>query len=371
MTNTMNEDSILPQGESLRSYLVQPYISKGDLKSILRSRGVFLSNSEKESSIPALTLTLIRPSEFANLQQAYTSKEDNPKITTQTIKWQGDSDLINAMPDEININKIINLEFETYKAIGTPSFYPVNGDPNTVRMDFTIERLNRSKNWVETKRNFRASIEIKKDKENNELIIISTHTAPETKKTNSALSSHLITHLKSKNAIPAEEKAKSITFSDFTNETRFSYLLGLTKESRLTTLTFLEIVDIGLTPDPEIALPKDLEWLKERIRSLDLKGITLEESEFLTKLSYRHSLHLHRVDSKFRFSVSGLDGDCVISISFPEFTASQNKASEIEMKIKNITFEKINKSMDRNDAKEEILKELEFEKVNSFKKLQN
>ncbi|WP_028629262.1 GapS4b family protein [Metapseudomonas resinovorans] len=362
-------DSILPQGEALRTYLSQPYIGKGDLKNILRNRGVFLSEQEKEQSIPALTLTLIRPSEFTELQLAYTSKEDNPKITTQTIKWQGNSSLIDSIPDEININKILDLDFENFKVLGAPNFYPINGNLDAIRMDFTVERLDRSKSWAEDRKNFKASIEIKKSHSQDELIIISTHTAPETKTTNKAISKHLISHFKSKNQIDENEKIRPIRFGDFTNENRFIYLLGLTKDSRLVTLSFVEIVDIGLAPDVDRTLPSDLEWMKERIKSLDLKGISLEESEFLSNPAYRPCLYLHRLDAKFRFSTSALDGECVISLGFPEFSAGQNKDSEIELRIKSITFDTIQRGMDKNDAKETILRELEFEKIETFKKL--
>lgn len=365
----MNTDPILPQGEILRSYLAQPFIGKGDLKQILRSRGVFLSDNEKENSIPALSLSLIRPSEFFELQQAYTTKEDNPKTTSQKIKWRGTEPLIECIPDEININKILDLDFDNFKIVGAPSFYPVNQDPNTIRLDFTVERLDRSKNWSETRRNFRGSIEIQKPKNSNELVIISTHTAPETKVTNKAITRHLIGHLKSNNAVAPEEDMQHIIFGDFSNEARFSYLLGLTSNNKLSTLTFREIVDIGISPDEQRTLPSDLAWMKERIRNLDLRGISLEESEFLTNTSYRPGLFLHRLDARFLFSTSGLDGECIISLAFPEFSQGHNTQSELELKIKNITFENIERGMDRNDAKETILRELEFEKFETLKSI--
>ncbi|WP_228394465.1 hypothetical protein [Pseudomonas helleri] len=133
--SNQNIDSILPQGEALRTYLAQPYIGAGDIKHVLKSRGVFINSSEKEHSIPALTLSLIRPSEFSELQLAYTTKEDNPKITTQTIKWQGDDALLNAIPDVMDVNKLLDLEFVNFKVLGTPEFYPVNRDLDTIRMD--------------------------------------------------------------------------------------------------------------------------------------------------------------------------------------------------------------------------------------------
>lgn len=367
--SNQNIDSILPQGEALRTYLVQPYIGAGDIKTVLRNRGVFTNTQDKEQTIPALTLSLVRPSEFSQLQMAYTTKEDNPKITTQTIKWKGQETLLDSIPDSIDINKVLDLDFKNFKVLGTPNFYPVNQDLDIIRMDYLLERVDRSKSWADSHKTFKGSIEIKKNKAKNELIIISTHTAPETKETNQATYKHLVSHFKAVKQIEESEAITSIRFCDFTNTNRFKYLLGLTQESKLVAISFIEIVDIGIAPDPDNLLPNDLAWMKEKIRNLDLKGFNLEESDFLSNISYRASLFLHRLDAKFRFSTFGLDGDCVISLGFPEFSAGQNKECEIEVRIKQISFDNSGKTIDRNDAKETILKELESEKIETFKTL--
>lgn len=367
--SNQNIDSILPQGEALRTYLAQPYIGSGDIKSVLRSRGVFVNSQEKEQTIPALTLSLIRPSEFSRLQLAYTTKEDNPKITTQTIRWQGHETLLESVPDSIDVNKLLDLDFKNFKVLGTPDFYPVNKDPDVIRMDYLLERVDRSKSWADSHKTFKGSVEIKKNKSKDELIIISTHTAPETRTTNKVMSKHLVSHFKSVKQIDESETVTSIRFCDFTNENRFQYLLGLTQHSSLVAISFVEVVDIGIAPDPDNILPADLEWMKEKIRNLDMKGFNLENSDFLSNSSYRPSLFLHRLDAKFRFSTSGLDGSCVISLGFPEFSNGQNKDSEIELRIKQIAFDSSGKSIDRNDAKETILKELESEKIETFKTL--
>ncbi|WP_342651240.1 hypothetical protein [Pseudomonas sp. REB1044] len=364
-----DENAILPQGESLRSYLVQPFVSKGDLKTLLRRRGVFTSLQDKEQSIPALTLSLLKPSEFVELQQLYTAKEDNPKITTQIIEWAGTETLISSIPDDLDVNKVLDLDFENFKVLNAPSFYPVPGSLDAIRMDFEIERLDRSKSWADSRKRFKASIEIQKNKSKDELIVISTHTAPETKQTNRAVTKHLISHFKEHGQIAQKAKVRQIRFCDFTNAKRFDYLLGLTRDSRYATVSFVEVVDIGLVPDEEQSLPETLGWMEERIRGLDLRGVGLEDSDFLANAKYRTCLLIHRLDAKFRFSLLGLDGNCVISLSFPEFNNGQNRDSEIELRIKNIDFDEPRRGLDKNEAKQMILKELEFEKIETFKAL--
>lgn len=366
-----DENAILPQGESLRAYLVQPFVSKGDLKNLLRLRGVFTSQQDKEQTIPALTLSLLKPTEFVELQQLYTAKEDNPKITTQIIEWAGTETLISSIPEDINVNKILDLDFENFKVLNAPSFYPVPGSVDAIRMDFEIERLDRSKSWADSRKRFTASIEIQKNKSKDELIVISTHTAPETKQTNRAVTQYLIKHFKTQGQISEKAKVRRIRFCDFTNVNRFDYLLGLTKFSKYATVSFEEVVDIGLVPDEEHTLPDALEWMQERIRGLDLRGTGLEDSDFLSNPKYRPSLLIHRLDARFRFSLSGMDGHCVISLGFTDFNNGQNRDSEIELRIKKIDFDKARRGLDKNDAKQTILSELEFEKIETFKRLAN
>ncbi|MGH2292194.1 MULTISPECIES: hypothetical protein [Pseudomonas] len=364
-----DENAILPQGESLRAYLVQPFVSKGDLKNLLRLRGVFTSQQDKEQTIPALTLSLIKPTEFVELQQLYTAKEDNPKITTQIIEWAGKETLIDSIPESIDVNKVLDLDFENFKVINAPTFFPVPGNLDAIRMDFEIERLDRSKSWADSRKRFTASIEIQKNKSEDELIVISTHTAPETKQTNRAVTQHLIKHFKEHGQIAQKAKVRRIRFCDFTNVNRFDYLLGLTRYSKFATVSFEEVVDIGLVPDEDHTLPEELEWMQERIRGLDLHGTSLEDSEFLSNPKYRPSLLIHRLDAKFRFSLSGMDGHCVISLAFIDFNNGQNRDSEIELRTKKIDFDEARRGLDKNEAKQAILKELEFEKIEMFKRL--
>lgn len=364
-----DENAILPQGENLRAYLVQPFVSKGNLKTLLRQRGVFTSQQDKEQSIPALTLSLIKPSEFVVLQQLYTAKEDNPKITTQIIEWAGAEPLITSIPDDMDINRVLDLDFQNFKVLNAPSFYPVPNSDDAIRLDFQIERLDRSKSWADSHKRFNASIEIQKSKEKDELIIISTHTAPETRQTNRAVSKHLIGYFKAQGQIPQKANVRRIRFGDFTNTRRFDYLLGLTRDSRISTITFKEVVDIGLVPDEDHALPEQLDWMEERIRGLDLRGTGLEDSDFLSNLTYRPCLLIHRLDAKFRFSLAGMDGHCVISLGFPDFNNGYNRDSEIELRIKKIDFDEPRRGLDKNESKQTILKEFEFQKIETFKKL--
>ena len=133
-------DQILPHGEMLRGFMEQSFVSKSDLKDLLRSRGVFTCNSDKQDSIPILMSTVLSPIEFDHLRECQNQKEDNPKIVTQTIEWDADKNLLESLPDHFNLNSMLDLEFSNFKVNGSPNFIPVNGNQDHLKMDFNIER---------------------------------------------------------------------------------------------------------------------------------------------------------------------------------------------------------------------------------------
>jgi hypothetical protein len=155
-------DQFLPCGEMLRGFMEQPFVNRDDLKKVLRNRGVFTSNVEKHDMIPILSATILSPSEFDYLRECQNSREDNPKIITQTIEWQSEDTLFESVPENFEINSFLDLEFSNYKVIGSPTFIPIEGNPNHIKIDFSIEREDLSKNWATNKSIFSGSLELKR-----------------------------------------------------------------------------------------------------------------------------------------------------------------------------------------------------------------
>ena len=90
MNDTINTDTLLPVGERLKPLLSKSCISESDMKNILAERGVYIGDSDKKSSIPILTLSILSPREFEKLQELQKTKEDSLK--TKIIKAKSQSD---------------------------------------------------------------------------------------------------------------------------------------------------------------------------------------------------------------------------------------------------------------------------------------
>jgi hypothetical protein len=359
-------DQILPYGEMLRGFMEQSFIGKNDLKDVLRNRGVFTHNNEKHNTIPILSSTVLSPSEFDYLRECQNSKEDNPKIITQTIEWQSEDTLFESIPENFDVSSVMNLEFSNFRVVGNPSFVPIEGNPDCIRMDFSIERDDMSKNWATNKSIFPGSLELKRVSEGSDIQVVITHTANETKNVASKTSSSLVKYFKEQGFVNQSKNLEKILFSKFSNSKRIIYLLSLTQECRSSILEFIDIVDVEFSPDSNSKLPKDIKWMEKKIEDLKLNGNALHETLFFSNVDYYDYLHLYKVDAKFKFHTSGLSGNCVFSLGFPDYGHDKNIQAEMEVNIKALSFDIHPKGINKSEIKQILLKEIESQKISSF-----
>lgn len=79
--NTLHKDinKIIPFGEFLRGFINQRYITVSDLSRVLRERGIFVLNHEKDIMVPVMQNLLLSPTEFDKIRYSFSEKEDNEK----------------------------------------------------------------------------------------------------------------------------------------------------------------------------------------------------------------------------------------------------------------------------------------------------
>lgn len=368
MNKTPNDiDQLLPYGEMLRSFMEQSFITKSDLKELLRSRGVFTYGNEKQDSIPVLMSTILSPSEFDSLRECQSIKEDNPKVVTQTIEWDSDKNLLDSLPDHFNLNSMLDLEFSNFKVSGSPAFVPVDGDPDKLKMDFKVEREDMSKSWASSKNVFPGSLEVTRIKEDGEVKLVVTHTANETKYVASKASTNIVKHFKNNGLIKQEKEVERISYDKFSNQKRIEYLLSLSEKIDSEILKFCDILDIEFSPDKSQILPTEIKWMEEKIDDLRMNGSGLHKTHFIKEASFQNCIHLYRIDSRFKFDLKGICGQCVVTFHFPDFSKSKDATSELEINIKNLSFESPPRSISKNDVKEAILKDVDKQKLRKYK----
>jgi hypothetical protein len=301
------------------------------------------------------------------LRECQNSKEDNPKIITQTIQWKSQETLFDSVPEKLNINSILDLEFSNFKVVGSPTFVPVDSNPDHIKMDFSVEREDMSKNWATNKSIFPGSLELQRIEEEGEIKLVVTHTATETKQVASKVSNSLVKHFKDNGHIDSSERIEKILFSRFSNSMRIIYLLSLTKKCNSTMLDFVDIVDVEFSPDTNNPLPQGINWMEQKIDDLKLHGNALHQTVFFSDKSYHEFISLYQIDSKFKFDVKGLTGQCVISVGFSDYGQSKNSDAEMEVNIRSMSFDIQPRGVSKSEIKQILLKEIENQKIKNFK----
>ncbi|MCI5190482.1 MAG: hypothetical protein D3905_11995 [Candidatus Electrothrix sp. AS4_5] len=359
-------DRFLPYGEMLRGFLEQPFLGKSDLNTLLRERGVFVHQNDKKHTIPWLTGLLISPLEFDQLREAQSTKEDNPKVNTQTINWASETSLVESVPDNFDINSVLDLEFSNFTVKGSPNFIPVDGDSDHVLLEFEIERNDYSQNWANAQNTFKGSLELKKVNQGNYVKLVVTHTANETKYVANKVTSGMVRHFKEKKHIGEKEAIKRIEFKLFSNVGRIHYFFSLTKKVNSLLLKFEDLVDVEFSPDPTSSLPEKIKWMEKNIEDLKLNGKGLKNTLFVKDKDLHPVVCLYHVLARYKFDHKGLMGNCVISIGFPEFGRSKKIESELEVNVKTISFKQPLKNITRGQMIKVILGELDELKQTCF-----
>lgn len=115
----------LPYGELLRTILIKPELTEGDLKKVIKSKGIFLSRYSKDETVPELMSTLLSPDEYTTLLDLQKNKEEKEKYRTASIPWQGSNNLLKSVPSKIDLHQVLDGLY-TYKSglevVGIPSF---------------------------------------------------------------------------------------------------------------------------------------------------------------------------------------------------------------------------------------------------------
>ena len=108
MGDVLNTDVLLPVGERLRPLLNKSCISESAMKKVLAKRGVYIGNSSKTLSIPMLTLSILSPKEFEELQELQKSKEDRLETKATVYKALSTTNINDLIPlDLIKKEKLL------------------------------------------------------------------------------------------------------------------------------------------------------------------------------------------------------------------------------------------------------------------------
>ena len=350
---------ILPYGEQLRGFANQKFISQAELYRILKERGVFALNSEKDFIVPLLQTLLLSPKEFDKIREAFSTKEDNKKISSRDIKWNNNIQIFSTDTLNIDVQDFIKQKLPTCTLEKPIRLVRVDNNPNHLKAEFTIKRNDINKSWYEQTNLFIGSFEFINENNGKGRVIIS-HTAPETKELAEFAVKQQIKRYKEKGLIPDNEQLKKIIFGDFSNEERFAFFFRLTNHLQCDYFKFVSIKDISIKPG-ETILPEEIKWMEDMNKIL-LSGQSLDKKFFIEDQKYHKHLTLWSVDATYDFNIRGEQGVYTVNFGFPDYASNKKENAEFELNISSINPLKTLDTRSRKILKSHLLSEMDKQK---------
>ncbi len=361
-----NINRFLPFGDSLRAILQHDSIKDRERRQLLRMKGVFVNNSDEDSTFPILTTSLLSPNEFEFLKEKLQAREDREKTITRTLDWESTKTLISAVPDNFNIQEVIKTNFPKYKVIGNPNFTMVGNNPNKIVLDFKCETTNYSKAWFRGKNEFKGQVTFEKvTTKDNKVQLQIIHTSPETTDIAEKVSKSLEKHFKANNYMNPQKEIQRVLFKDFTNEERIRFFLGMTEGNDIFGFTKATFLDIG--PDPGENLPTEINWLElAKVRELNINGEVLHNLPFLKDKALHKFMELAEMEIIYDFSLPSVEGNCKVRFGFSSYF--NKRIGNIELVI---DFVKINpkeeyESVPIQSIRSQLTKEFEKFKTEKY-----
>ncbi|ULQ61050.1 hypothetical protein K7I13_07305 [Brucepastera parasyntrophica] len=305
-------NNILPYGTQLKPLLIYSNLSDSSLRKFINKKGIFLSTYDRETIIPLLVSSLISPEEFEYLRKLHKNREEKIKRSTKRLVTNNDVDIVDALND-YSFDAESDSCFECYKYDISPQF---TIEDNVYCFPYTITRIDRLQDWTDYETQHSGNIKISKRKNTLEIELESNYTSPETQDINTKIVNDITKHLRKKKLIDEKEKPTFIKYEDFSNKNRFYFLLNFKKLSK--DINFIGINDIEFGPDEtKNNHPEEIEWIKDHVKKLILKGKKLEDIPFLTKDENFEFLIIEKITYHYSFNIDGHTGECLVSMGFP------------------------------------------------------
>lgn len=365
--------ALLPTGEKLKPLLNKSVITESDMKNILRKRGVFFGDSDKKKTIPYLTMSLLSPKEFEELQELQKTKEDSLKFRNLIVQGETEAKLADLLSvDLIDVEQIdVSLDNCTFN---TDVNFQVMSS-NELVIEYEVSREDITKDWANSESKFTGRIEISKDSNTKEIKFVSEFTSTETEEINLEILKRVSQELKTINEVGNETKFFEITSDKLNNVDRFKFLLSLAKNSSNQLLKYKSVRNIEIGPDKkvDIAIAVPNMALDNSVKNIIInsdKGETLQNIEYVKNALYHKVLILRAMQVEYNFKIGNAYGSCIIEYGFPHFFRSYKKTKEFEVTINKVWFGKNSVGENVKTASRKILSEFNEFYQNEFGKIE-
>lgn len=364
----MDKD-ILPQGDYIRQLLVKSNITNSNINLLLRGKGVFLGQNQKNNSVPLIMKSIISPKDFIELYETQKTKEEKIKYRTSTINCNSDFDLSDIFEDTLDLNTLVR-ESHTYKPnyiiTGKPDFY--FEDEQTAIIEYQIERENLLSDWTSNKTYHKGAVTLRKVSNNGIQVSVQQDlTSKETIEVNNLLISVIKEKLFSKTIIQSNDDILTIKYNHFDNSSRIQFFYLFTANFNIY-LDFNSITDIDLYLDESIESHNDIKVFLDEIDNLKLKGKGLQKHILIKEKIYHPKLIFGAVKLKYSLEYEGVKGTAIVDLGFPDYVKSKDENADFQISIDLILNKQDKKLRTENIIRKKLLEFFEKKKLESYNK---
>lgn len=332
MSPQFNIYSSIAYGNELRRLLNSNHISDGDVDSVLKEKGIFVGNNDKEVTVPLLSATLLTPDEFLKLIENNFNRESRPKIKPLlSLELTGNNlDWISPLKKSLLTDDFRMLSKNGNESFVTEPTIVVEGKKITI--SYSIKREDFSRDFLERELIFNGEITIEQQGNSLKLDRSSTHSSKGIEAINKKINDRIAKILSDSNLV-SNTKPQQITFDSFTNEERIRFFKRLTAGFPKC-LAPGKVNDIGISLDKsKLPLPDDpkIAWMNKAVRSLKIEGERMNDIFLITEEKYYQYYHILRIDVVFPFIEGANSGECHVSFSFSHSERSKKDKASSEL----------------------------------------
>lgn len=357
----------VPFGITLQDVLKHPTLTGNNLKSLLKTRGVFIESTQDNDTFPLLSSTILSPTEFEFIKERLKSKEDTPKISSRPLEWHNKQDLIEVVPAKIDLKKILVENNTRHKLIMQTNFAAINGDRNRVKMEFRCQTNNYNSSWYRNKNEFAGEIILEKVEQDSKVYLKMIYTSDETLQIADLAVRHLADEFKAKNYTKPETIIERILYNSFNNEQRVRFFLDLTGSTNV--FSFQRATDLDVGPDRTLELPVEMKkFMSGNVNELKITGESLHENYFIKDQSNHRYIELAAIEAIYNFSYHAAEGNCVVRFGFPGYFKKRMSAIEFSIDISDVNLSNSFASANKEKVRLFLLQEFEQFKTSKYNK---
>ena len=332
MSSTFDIYSSIASGNELRRLLLSDHISDSEVYSVLKEKGIFVGDNEKEVTVPLLSATLLTPDEFLKLIENNFNRESRPKVKPLLSLYLAGGDLDWISPLK---NSLLTDDFQMLSKKGNEKFHTeptIAVEDKKITIRFSIKREDFSRDFLQRELIFNGEITIEQQGNSLKLERSSTHSSKGIEAVNKKINDRITKILSDSKLVP-DTKPQQITFGAFTNEERVRFFKRLTDE-------FPKCLSSGTVNDIEISLDKyapplpddpQISWMKQTVKRLKIDGERLNDIFLISEEKYYAYYHILRIDVTFPFTEGTNSGECHVSFSFSHSERSKKNIDSSEL----------------------------------------